>query len=149
MSETLIGVLIGGGIATLPIIVNLVLSFFEKRAERINMQKTKIFDSIIVPRRNAIMEYMRFLGILLSRSNFTQGAIDEYKSSYQRVLVLVDDIIASKMESGHEIVLSAWTESIWKNDGVKLESNESQDVFNQIRSSLNSLLNEDILFMKR
>ena len=62
MSETLIGVLIGGGIATLPIIVNLVLSFFEKRAERINMQKTKIFDSIIVPRRNAIMEYMRFWG---------------------------------------------------------------------------------------
>lgn len=66
MNETLLGVLIGGGIAALPVMLTALLNYLDSREKRKHELRIRKFDNIDLVRINALISYNEAIGNCMS-----------------------------------------------------------------------------------
>jgi hypothetical protein len=146
MSDTLVGVLIGGGITILPIIVNSILNTCEAIKNRKHNEKLKIFEMIIMPKHEAFLLYMYNLGIVIDNS-YNHNAIDDYKATYSKVTVLADVDLRTKMTTLHSQILN-----LWHNDKPESRHSKAQEILTssliqEIRQSIFESLEKSLKYL--
>lgn len=62
MNDALLGALIGASVTLIPTTLNLFLSHRDQHAQREHEMRLKRFDSLILPRINALRDYQKVLG---------------------------------------------------------------------------------------
>ena len=66
MNETLLGVLIGGGIAALPVMLTALLNYLDSRERRKHELRIRKFDNIDLIRINTLISYNEAIGNCMS-----------------------------------------------------------------------------------
>lgn len=107
MSDTLLAVLLGGGIAILP---NLVLVFMERwkqhsqQKHEIRMKQIELYE---VPRQNAINGYMECLGLLMADFYHPDDLL-KYFAAYEKAALYVSKETRELMLYANCLVKATW-----------------------------------------
>ena len=132
MSETLIGIIIGGCIGLIPSILTVVLEFCKTRAQRrheLRMQRIELIDK---SRIEALLEYSRQLGALLGDELNDELTFANYNAALQRASVFAAADTRAAMQAVHPLVLAAWNNGTSGNE----EPLSSRDEFKRLNECL-------------
>ena len=107
MSGELLAVLIAGGIAVLPTIVQMIISAIEKNKTQKHEETMKRIELYETPRRVELMNYLDLLGSVCSVSN-NPNVLPDYSAAYVKVSVLVDENTIKYMEIIDKMILERY-----------------------------------------
>lgn len=116
MSDTLIGIIIGGCIGVIPSLLTVFLELIKTRTQRkheLRMRRIELIDS---PRIEALLEYSRQLGALLGDELSEELTFANYNAAFQRASVFAAPDTRSAMQAVNPLLIKAWR------DGTSSES---------------------------
>ena len=107
MSGELQAVLIAGGIAVLPTIVQMFISAIQKNKTQKHEEAMKRIEFYEAPRRVELMKYLDLLGSVCSAFD-NPNVLSDYSSAYVKISVLVDGNTFQSMEIIDKMILDRY-----------------------------------------
>lgn len=108
LSDTNLGVLIGGLIGIVPTLATIIINLFNQRRQFKHELHMKEIDLIETPRLSALREYCRCLGVFLSDCSVNSDDESNYLSAHASAAAFVSDETLRAMVAAQPIVMSGW-----------------------------------------
>lgn len=113
MTETLLGVIIGGSIAVIPALANILLEPYRQRKQFERELTLKQIDLVDTPKLENLREYAYQLGAYLANAGtdpklFTR---DRFAAAHARAAALVSPETLRAMNAAYPIIVASWPDS--------------------------------------
>ena len=137
LSDTNLGVLIGGLIGIVPTLATIIINLLNQRRQFRHELQMKEIDLIETPRLTALREYCRCIGVFLSDSSVNSNDESNYLSAHASAAAFVSDETLRAMVAAQPIIMSGWYgDSSGLSTKEKLDSPEIVLLLQLIRSEM-------------
>lgn len=108
MSETLLGIIIGGAIGAVPSLSLAIIEVWKQRQQQKHELELKRLEMIEQPRLDAIREYARYAGAFLSDMLDDEFSTSRYLSAFERAIMFVSQETKEAMIKASPIILAGY-----------------------------------------
>lgn len=113
MTETLLGVIIGGSIAVIPALANILLEPYRQRKQFERELTLKQIDLVDTPKHENLREYAYRLGAYLANVGTDPKLFsrDRFAAAHARAAALVSPETLRAMNAAYPIIVAGWPDS--------------------------------------
>ena len=108
MSDSLLGVIIGGLIGFIPSLVGVIINSRNAKADREHQIKMKKVEIYTIAKRDALQKFMNSLGKVSYSRGIQYGYLQDYLAAAKEACLYVSDENVSTIESVSRFVLEAY-----------------------------------------
>jgi hypothetical protein len=140
MSDTILAVIIGGGIGVIPNLVIILIERWKQHSQQKHELHMKQLELYNIPKRDAILCYMKSLGKVLSNSVHTGEIVDDFFSYHEQAMLFVSDETRELMKELKALVANRWIyqiqETVKPKDAVTLKNIHESDTLKRLNEAM-------------